>query len=556
MCLLAAWGQGPQTTDVARIEGSVALLVALTLVLRRVVPCRGRGDPEFCRARPGTYVVGRGFAWTEGTSARLYERLRGPPVNPLRATDDRGDPRLHGLGRERSLSLTYAQRSGNTLVLGAPGSGKTFWIGSLIEQDIACGQCVLVLDPKGDRELERKMRGGAQRHGRPYVYFHLGHPAHSCRFDALSEANRTSELASRIVRLLPASDGSSPFVAFSWMVLEAIGEGLRLQGEPITLATLHRHVLERGRTLAASMLEERVRQRGPFPQLHVSRGRARSSQENQEAWFASLVAAYRRDRCTEPTIDKILAVAEHDLGHYGKMVATLLPLLGGLTSGELRGLLSPEEGSDPRPIWNIDLLCRPGTVAYVGLDTLADPFVGQAVGSLFLGELAALAARRYAHGQDADPVQVYVDEAGETAGTALIQLLNKGRGGGFHLTLCLQTLSDLAARLGGEAPARVVVGNTTQLVVFRVRDGFTQRFCSEQFGREDVPVARVARTISRGRDSQGHGHRSGSHSRSVGAERRERIPPDLLGTLPTGHFIASLAGGRLVKARTLSTPPT
>ncbi len=540
-----------------RIEGSVALLVALALVLRRVVPYRDRGDPEFWRARPGTYVVGRGFAWTEGTSARLYERLRGPPVNPPRATDDRGDPRLHGLGRERLLSLTYAQRSGNTLVLGAPGSGKTFWISSLIEQDIACGQCVLVLDPKGDRELERRMREGAQRHGRPYVYFHLGHPAHSCRFDALSEANRTSELASRIVRLLPASEGSSPFVAFSWMVLEAIGEGLRLQGEPITLATLHRHVLERGRTLATSLLEKRVQQRGPFPLLQVNRGRARSSQETQEAWFASLAAAYRRDRSAEPTIDKILAVAEHDLGHYGKMVATLLPLLGSLTSGELRGLLSPAEGAaDPRPIWNIDLLCRPGTVAYIGLDTLADPFVGQAVGSLFLGELAALAARRYGHGRDADPVQVYVDEAGETAGTAFIQLLNKGRGSGFHLTLCLQTLSDLAARLGGEAPARVIVGNTTQLVVFRVRDGFTQRFCSEQFGREDIPVARVARTTSRGRDSQGHGHHSGSHSRSVGAERRERIPPDLLGTLPTGHFIASLAGGQLIKGRTLSIPTT
>ncbi len=526
------------------------------MVLRRLVPAGTGRRSGLGRLPSGAYTVGRGFVWTERTTARLYDRLRGSPGPLPRSSGEGGDHRLHALGRERPLVLPYAQRSGNTLVLGAPGSGKTHWIGSLIAQDIARGECVLVLDPKGDRDLEARAREGARRHARPYAYLHLAHPERSCRLDALAEATRVSELASRIVRLLPAGEGSSPFVAFSWMVLEAIGEGLRARGERITLAALHRHTLDRGRTLATALLEERLRPRGRFPTLHAPRGRPAGPAEEQDSWLANLVGAYRRERAGEPTLEKILAVAEHDPGHYGKMVASLVPLLGSLTSGALRSLLSPECGpeGDPRPVWDADRLCRPGTVTYAGLDTLGDPFVGQAVGALLLGELAALAARRYADGRHPTPVQVYIDEAGETAGTALIQLLNKGRGSGFHLTLCLQTLSDLAARLGGEAPARVVLGNTTQLVVFRVRDGFTQRYCSEQFGRDEVPVVRIGKTTTRGRDGLGRGHRSGAHSRSLSGERRERVPPDILGTLPTGHFFASLAAGRLVKGRALGEP--
>ncbi len=414
---------------------------------------------------------------------------------------------------------------------------------------------MLVLDPKGDRDLEARAQAGARRYKRPYVYLHLAHPERSCRLDALAEAERVSEAASRIARLLPSASEASPFVAFAWMVLDAIGEGLRTRGERISLAALHRHTLDRGRSLATSLLEERLEKRGRFPSVHTSRGRLPGPAEDPDLWLADLARAYRRERPGEPTIDKVLAVAEHDPGHYGKMVASLVPLLGSLTSGALGGLLSPEcaPENDPRPLWNVDLLCRPGTVVYVGLDTLGDPFVGQAVGSLLLGELAALAARRYARNERPTAVQVYIDEAAEVCGTALIQLLNKGRGSGFHLTLCLQTLSDLAARLGGEAPARVVLGNTTQLVVFRVRDGFTQRYCSEQFGRDEVPVERVGTTRTHGRDGFGRAHRSGARSRSLASERRERVPPDLLAALPTGHFLASLAAGRLVKGRTLGT---
>jgi len=541
--------------ETARIETVGALLVAFGIVLRRLGK-DGAGPPGFRRSPPGTYTVGTGFVWTERTTALLYERLRGS-AGPLPKTPDEcGDPRLHTLGRERTLALPYAQRSGNTLVVGAPGSGKTRWIGSLVEQDIARGECVFILDPKGDRDLETRAREGARRHARPYAYLHLAHPERSCRLDVLAEAARVSEMASRITRLLPSGEGSSPFVAFSWMVLEAIGEGLLARGERVSLAALHRHTLDRGRGLVTTLLEERLRKQDGFPSLRAPRGRAAASHEGPDAWLALLAGAYRRERSAEPTIDKLLAVAEHEPGHYGKMVASLLPLLGSLTSGALGSLLSPEcaTADDPRPLWNVEQLSRPGTVTYVGLDTLGDPFVGQAVGSLLIGELAALAARRYADAAAATPVQVYIDEAAETAGTALVQLLNKGRGSGFHLTLCLQTLADLAARLGGEAPARVVLGNTAQLVVFRVRDGFTQRYCSEQFGRDEVAVVRSGTTTTRGHDSFGRGHRSGARSRSVAGERRDRVPPDVLGTLPTGHFFASLAAGRLVKARSLASP--
>ena len=50
-------------------------------------------------------------------------------------------------------------------------------------------------------------------------------------------------------------------------------------------------------------------------------------------------------------------------------------------------------------------------------------------------------------------------------------------------TCATQTLADLAARLGNEAKARMVLGNFNNLVAFRGKDRPTQEYVVEQLGK-------------------------------------------------------------------------
>ena len=51
-------------------------------------------------------------------------------------------------------------------------------------------------------------------------------------------------------------------------------------------------------------------------------------------------------------------------------------------------------------------------------------------------------------------------------------------------TCATQTLADLAARLGSEAKARMVLGNFNNLVAFRTKDRPTQEYVVEQLGND------------------------------------------------------------------------
>jgi len=63
----------------------------------------------------------------------------------------------------------------------------------------------------------------------------------------------------------------------------------------------------------------------------------------------------------------------------------------------------------------------------------------------------------------------------------LIEILNKGAEGGIYTTCALQTLADLAKRLGSEDAARMALGNFNNLIALRSKDRPTQDFVVETF---------------------------------------------------------------------------
>src|SRR5579872_3213631 len=110
------------------------------------------------------------FAWENKPKLKkLASVLKWDSVwNPVRPYPDiGGEPCLHGVSEEESdITLSLTERSGHTVVIGTTGVGKTRLAELLISQDIRRGDVVIVLDPKGDADLFKRIYIEAKNAGR------------------------------------------------------------------------------------------------------------------------------------------------------------------------------------------------------------------------------------------------------------------------------------------------------------------------------------------------------------------------------------------------------
>lgn len=112
----------------------------------------------------------------------------------------------------------------------------------MITQAILRNEAVIIIDPKGDKELKDNAQRACIAAGSPerFVYFHPGFPEHSVRLNPLRNFNRGTEIASRIAALIPSETGADPFKAFGQMALNNIVQGLLLTSQRPDLKTLRR----------------------------------------------------------------------------------------------------------------------------------------------------------------------------------------------------------------------------------------------------------------------------------------------------------------------------
>ena len=179
------------------------------------------------------------------------------------------------------------------------------------------------------------------------------------------------------------------------------------------------------------------------------------------------------------------------------------------------------------------------------LDSLPDPSVATAIGALALADLAARAGMRYNLG-GYRRISLFVDEVSNVINQPLIEILNKGAEGGIFTTCAMQTLADLAKRLGSEDAARMALGNLNNLIALRSKDRPTQDFVVETFGKTAIHTMRVG--LTSGADAH-LGDFSSSYSTQLSESFEEMVPADVLGKLPNLQYFASVSGGRIIKGR-------
>lgn len=172
---------------------------------------------------PGGVFLGRGFEWDLASAQETLESGR-PAVR-----------------NERDLVLPDRLTEQHILVLGTTGAGKTRLLELLVLQAVARGDAVVVIDPKGDDSLLRRVRSAA---GARFLLFSLTHPERSVEYNPIGRYHDVREVADRVAGLLPSTGDALPFRNYAWDVIHTVAKELHGK-KPVTLRNLKRHAIDR-----------------------------------------------------------------------------------------------------------------------------------------------------------------------------------------------------------------------------------------------------------------------------------------------------------------------
>ncbi len=514
------------------------------------------------RRMPERQFIGRGFKWTSLHTQRLKE-LSDPDHTKYLATEtDRvegGNPALHGIEiDEEDVFINQGERVAHTLYLGTTRVGKTRALETNIIQDIERGDCVIVIDPKGDQDLLRRVLFEAERIGREkdVIAFHLGFPDVSARYNPIGDFERITEVANRIANQLPGSGDSQAFREFAWRFTNIITKALVALGRTPTYLEIQHHigrvddllwdyadlVLSRKNaewetvveTIADNLSEKEIpRNLSGKPRKHIA-----------------LVRFIEENRFSDDVIEGLMSSFNYDKTYYDKITASLLPLLEKLTSGRTVELISPTQGNDHRPSFNWNMVIEQKKIVYVGLDALSDKTVAEAVGNSMFADLVSVAGKRYKEGNIDNRVCLHADEFNELIGNEFIPLLNKAGGAKFCVTAYTQTWTDVAAKLNSREKAGQIAGNLNTIICLRVLEKSTAEMIIERLPKVPVVSSTQVSTVT----DTGEFASKDSDFRSSNEDRltTQEVPlltADCLMQLPKGQAFALVNGGQIYKVR-------
>ena len=468
-----------------------------------------------------------------------------------------GLPWIHGLGNEdKDLWQKIDHANGHSVIFGTTGAGKTRFFDLVISQAIMRGEAVIIIDPKGDKDMEENARNACRALGREgdFKVFHLGHPEQSIHLNPIANWSNQEEIANRIRALLPQGGNNDVFAGFAWSSINTIVKCLILCSIQPTLTRINTNLIMGVSDLLCQSIAAWMREVLGAEKSEAVIARLREhAGDNAYDFTKDMIRFYRVKLSSRPhpAVNEIISMYEHDAEHFSKMIASVLPILSKLTSGNMGPLLSPPDDPEARSeveFYDFSTLIKKKNVVYVGLDTLTNAEVGAAVGSIMLADLTAVAGDRYKFDHKIDgSVNLFVDEANEVANGPFLQLLNKSRGAGFRIFVATQTYSDFVSRLGNSAEANRVMANCNNLFALRTLDIDTQEFI---IGR--LPKTKINEIQ---RDQGVNTHTSepifiGNNLReSLKATEVDLFPAPYLGKLPGLEYIGVISGGHVIKGR-------
>lgn len=519
----------------------------------------------------GALWLGRGFEWENRHTQRVFEIQKRDASEILAAVKKHnakkhknaplpiGHPWIHGVEvNENEIYQPLPHGEGHTIVFGTTGSGKTRLFDLLVTQAIFRGETVIIIDPKGDQELRDNARRACEAMGEPerFIMMHPSFPDESVCINPLYNFNRPSELASRIASIVAVDGGfSDPFVAFGWQSLNNLVNLVLLAGEAPTLLRLKTLLKTGFEGLLQQAIQRHAEQRGAPDWEQRYRKYMEKAKPTKRSQTSHAVQFYQQelsDLHPHEALDSAIAMYEHDETHFGKMIASLLPIMDMMTAAPYDRLLSTEPGdsnlTDRQDIYSFKSIIAQKKVLYVGADSMVDPILASAVASILVADMTSVAGDIYNFsGDNKNVVNLFVDEAEAVVNDPLISLLNKGRGAKFRLVVATQTLSDFVVRLGSKDKAMQVLGNMNNTISLRIVDNETQTYMTENLPKTRIKY--VMRTQGQNTDGTNPIMHGGNQGERLMEEEVDLFPGPLMGMMPNLEYLAKISGGYIMKGR-------
>ncbi|WP_353254718.1 conjugative transfer system coupling protein TraD [Burkholderia anthina] len=536
---------------------------------------------ERMRVQANAMYLGTGFEWTQKHCQMAHDILRMPsteipglpkwlpktkagrafeemieklfaPKDSIRDRTPQGASWIHGLEANKGyVPFHYKAMGGHTAVGGTTGSGKTRTYEVITTQVIQCGDVLIDIDPKNDEEWKERAKREAHRNGRKFLYFNQAKPSESIRLEPLDSWSQPSEIPSRIAQLME----EGPFRDFAYLFISRSVNGELYIGDKPNLRSILKYA-----QLGIDPLLEKALKRffiesglADWEEL-VTADTVKIANKPGSTRVDAMISLYQarfgaNDRGHE-AIDGLIATHVHDREHYMRIIASALPLLQMLATGETGLMLAPkvDDFEDEREIWTIEKVIRQKAVLHIGLDSLSNSIVAKAIASMILADVSAVCGSIYNFYDKPPEVVLIIDEIAEAINEQVIQILNKGRGAGFKAFVAFQTRADLEAKLGNAAKMLQVLGNLNNQIILRLEDTDTAEWFSKKVG--DTAIRNLIVSSSTSKASEGHvGEFTGSVTRSQQLEAVPLIPTRLIQSLPNLQYFMRISGGAVYQGR-------
>ena len=455
---------------------------------------------------------------------------------------------------------------GHTFVVGTTRVGKTRLASILINQDIRNGDAVIVVDPKGDLDLVRDMYAACEASGRldAFRIVHLGFPELSAKYNPLKNYDQVSEVATRITDAIAAEGEGKQFAAFAWKYVNIVAICLEEMEQAITYKSIAFYISRLDQLL---MAYSDTIMPSHDPDYHIridtllSQDEERQNRKHKKAApmdRTKAVIEYLKEHITktitagnvESLHDQILIdlydAAIMDKHYYDKITASVGPVLSEINKSNASSIFSFSKNLN-----EIELMAaiKKKKVVYIGLDSLTNPNIAQAVGKAFLSDLVSTAGKIYKETNANYRLNLHCDELSEIIQDSFVKILNKAGGAGFQVTAYAQTIQDMEVSLGSKAKAEVTEGNFNTLIMLRVKNQNTANLLVNVLPQVEV----VSHTqVSMVNDTP-HGA-EGVYFNTTNEDRVQSTAVPMIDvndiiSLPKGQAFVLVNGGELYKVR-------
>lgn len=575
--LAALLVRGSQVWKALRFRMAISTKWLTTIPVPRLLSVQKR-----MREENNSMFLGEGFEWTQKHCQIAHDILRMPttdipglpkwlgktrrgrqieeaieqlfaPEDSIRDRMPQGASWIHGMEPDKGfVPFHYKAMGGHTLVGGTTGAGKTRTYEVVSTQVVHLGDVLIIVDPKNDEEWKLRVERECARAGRKFLYFNQAKPSQSIRLNPIENWSQPSEIPSRIAQLME----EGPFRDFAFLFIDRAVKGELYVGDKPTLRSILKYAQSGITQLLERGLERFFQQVGltNWEELVATTITQIGGRQGSTAPVDAMVMLYnerfaREDRGNE-AIDGLIATHVHDREHYMRIIASALPLLQMLATGETGLMLAPkvDDFEDEREIWDIDKIIKQKAVLYMGLDSLSNNIVQKAIASMVLADVAAVCGSIYNFYTTKPEVVLIIDEIAEAINEQVIQILNKGRGAGFKAFVAFQARADLEARLGNAARMLQVLGNLNNQIILRLEDSDTAQWFSDKVGETAIRNIQISGSTSRGSESH-IGEFNGGITRSLQLEKAPLIPTALIQRLPNLQYFMRISGGAVYQGR-------